>query len=279
MLRDLCTQPSNERIREAISSRNLPKSLADIFNRALERIISQGKESITQAILPWITAKELLSLSQLEECCLIRVLQEHSIKDRYVNGIHLIDSWFQGLVEVEHETQTVHFIHSSVQRFFIKAPLDPPSNGFRVNIKQADRHIGEVIITYLNFNDFKKTLDRQRRALPPISPDDNCQKALKNEFGWRKLLPRGRGARTADINGTIATCAPHPRATTQEKMNMKHPFLLYASIYWLSHSFNFDPKDCQVWQIWKDLSINGSELTTSPVSEGNHQAIDKAFLQ
>jgi hypothetical protein len=52
VLRDLCTQPNNEKIRDAIALRNLPRSLTDTFNRALERIISEGKESITQALLP-----------------------------------------------------------------------------------------------------------------------------------------------------------------------------------------------------------------------------------
>ncbi|KAJ4136556.1 hypothetical protein NW768_004172 [Fusarium equiseti] len=279
VLRDLCIQPNNEMIREAISLRNLPKSLAEVFNRALERIISEGKEGITRAILPWIVAaKQPLSLAQLEECCLIQVLQEYTMKDRYVNGIYLVDTWFQGLVEVDHETKTVHFVHSSVQKFFLTAMTDSALKGFYVNMEEADRHIGEVIVTYLNFNDFNKTLDRRRPALPPICPQAIYQQALGNEFGWRNYILRGRETRTADIDGTIAICTQPSQATLQETMVMEHPFLSYASTHWLLHSSKFNPKDCQVWHIWKEMLINGHELTTSPVSEGSHRAIDEAFI-
>ena len=226
-----------------------------------------------------MAAKQPLSLQQLEECCLVRVLQESSIKEQYVNGIHLVDSWFQGLVEVDHETETVHFIHSSVQRFFLEAPVDPAYNGFYVSMEEADRHIGEVILTYLNFNDFKKTLAQRRRALPPISPEAILQHALGNRFGLRNYLLRGRGTQAADIDGTIATCTQTSRATLQETMDLKHPFLSYASTSWLSHSFNFNSYNCQVWHIWKDILINGHELTTSPVSDGYHQAVDEALAR
>lgn len=260
--------------------KNLPKSLADVFSRALEQVIFQGRAEITQAILPWIVAaKQPLSLSQLEECCLIRVLQEYSIKDRYVNGIHLVDSWFQGLVEVDHETKTVHFIHSSVQRFFLMATTDPALQDFRVNMEVADRHVGEIIVTYLNFNDFKKTLTRQRQALPPISPEAICQQALGNEFSWFKFLFPGHGTRTADIDATIASCTKASPATLQEAIDMEHPFLLYASTHWLSHSFNFNQKDCLTWQTWKDMLMSGHELAASPVAEGHHQLIDEAFAR
>lgn len=256
----------------------MPKSLADIYNRALERIVSEGKESITQAILPWITAaKQPLSLSQLEECCLIRVLQEYSIKDRYVNGIHLVDTWFQGLVEVDHETKTVHFVHSSVRKFFLTAMANSALEGFHVNMAEADRHIGEVIVTYLNFNDFKTTIAHRLPALPPISPKDICGQAISNEFGWRKFLLRGRGARTADIDGTIVTCTQHSRATFQERMEMEHPFLLYASAHWLLHSLNFDQNNCRVWHVWKGMLIKGHDLAAPDVSEKHRQTIYEAF--
>ncbi|RBR10780.1 uncharacterized protein FIESC28_09311 [Fusarium coffeatum] len=279
VLRDLCVQPNNEKIRDAISLKNLPKSLADVFNRALVRIISEGKEETIQAILPWIVAaKQPLSLSQLQECCLIRVLQKYSIEDRYLNGIHLIDCWFQGLVEVDYETKTVHFIHSSVQKFFLTAPIKSAFNDFYINMDEADRYIGEIVVTYLNFNDFKNTLTRQRQALPPISPEEICQQALSNEFGWRNFLLRGRGARTADIDGTIAACTPASGIAFHETMVFHHPFLSYATAHWLSHSAKFDHQQCLVWHLWTSMVINGHLLAASPVSEEHHQAIDEVLI-
>ncbi|KAF9772059.1 hypothetical protein IL306_010259, partial [Fusarium sp. DS 682] len=284
VLRDLCTQPNNEKIRDAIALRNLPRSLTDTFNRALERIISEGKESITQALLPWIVAaKQPLTLSQLEECCLISVLQEYTIKDRYVNGIQLIDTWFQGLVEIDYETKTVHLVHASVQQFFLTTPVKSTFDNFHVGIKEADQHLGEVCVTYLNFNDFKTTLSRRLPPLPPMAPSEICQKALSNEWGWSKFLRLSRSTsgsrrRAPDIDGIIASYARASDAVAKETMVLDHPFLLYASAYWLSHSVNFNEEQCRAWNLWRNMLINGHELAASPVSEEHHQAVDDALV-
>ncbi|KAG7434983.1 Vegetative incompatibility protein HET-E-1 [Fusarium oxysporum f. sp. raphani] len=179
VLRDICTQPNNEMVRKAIAVGNLPRSLTNVFNRALERIISTGGERVTQALLPWIVAaKQPLTLPQLQECCFISILQKHSMKDRYINGIQRLDAWFQGLVEIDHETKTVHLVHASVQQFFQTVPDKPNLAKFHVQAKEADLHLGEICVTYLNFNDFKTTLSRRRPPLPPMAPDEICAQAL-----------------------------------------------------------------------------------------------------
>ncbi|CVL12481.1 uncharacterized protein FPRN_15077 [Fusarium proliferatum] len=284
ILRHLCTQPNNERIREAIAFKNLPRSLTELFNRILDRTVSEEKESIVQALLPWlVAAKQPLTLSQLKECCLISPLQEYTIRDRYVNGIHLIDNWFQGLVEVDYETKTVHFIHASVQQFFLNASDNPAFSNFHVCLEDADRHIGDVCITYLNFSDFKTTLARIRPPLPPIAPDEICQKALSNEWSWPRLLRlsqrlQSKKPRAADIDASFASYTRAADKTIQETILLDHPFLPYASAHWLSHSVNFDEEHCQSWSLWMDMLIWGHELAASPVSEEHHRLINEALV-
>ncbi|EXM16537.1 hypothetical protein FOTG_15184 [Fusarium oxysporum f. sp. vasinfectum 25433] len=284
MLRQLCNQPNNERIREAIAFKNLPRNLTEIFNRILDRTVSNEKDSIVQALIPWIVAaKQPLTLSQLEECCLIRPLQEYTIRDRYVNGIHFIDNWFQGLVEVDYETKTVHFIRACVQQFFLTASDEQAFSNFHVRIQDADRHIGEICVTYLNFSDFKTTLARVRPPLPPIAPDKICQEALSNEWSWPRFLRlsqriHGHKRRAADIDATIASCTRAPDATVKETIILDHPFLGYASAYWLSHSADFDQEHCQTWSLWKNMLICGHELAASPVSEEHHRSIDRGLV-
>ncbi|KAF5606336.1 NACHT domain protein [Fusarium subglutinans] len=284
ILRHLCSQPNNEKIREAIALRNLPKNLTGIFDRILDRMISDEKDSIVQALLPWIVAaKQPLTLSQLEECCLISPLQEYTIRDRYVNRIHLIDTWFQGLIEIDYETKTVHFIHACVQQFFLTAPDRQALSNFHVCIQDADRHIGDICVTYLNFSDFKTTLARVRPPLPPIAPDEICQQALSNEWSWPRFLRlsqriHGHKRLAANIDTTIASCTRAPDATGQETIILNHPFLAYASAYWLSHSVDFDQEHCQTWSLWKNMLIFGHELASSPVSEEHHRTIDKGLV-
>ncbi|KAH7226708.1 hypothetical protein BKA60DRAFT_659394 [Fusarium oxysporum] len=284
VLRDICTQPNNEMVRKAIAVGNLPRSLTDVFNRALERIISTGGERVTQALLPWIVAaKQPLTRPQLQECCFISILQKHSMKDRYINGIQRLDAWFQGLVEIDHETKTVHLVHASVQQFFQTVPDKPNLAKFHVQAKEADLHLGEICITYLNFNDFKTTLSRRRPPLPPMAPDEICAQALSCEWSWAKLLILSRGIssgrrRAADIDGVVASYARASDATVQETIINDHPFILYASAYWLLHTANFNEEQCRTWNQWRNMLIHGHELAASPVSEERHQGIDHALL-
>ncbi|KAF5599639.1 ankyrin repeat-containing protein [Fusarium pseudoanthophilum] len=284
ILRHLCVQPNNEKIREAIALKNLPRNLKEIFNRILDRIVSDEKENIVQTLLPWIVAaKQPLTLSQLEECCMVTPLQEYTIRDRYVNGIHLIDNWFQGLVEVDYETKTVHFIHASIQQFFLTASDNPNFSDFHVRMLDADRHIGEICVTYLNFNDFKTTLAQVRPSLPPMAPEKICQEALRNEWSWPKLLRlsqklRGQNRRGADIDATIASFTSVSDVTVQEMRILNHPFLAYASAHWLSHSVHFNEEQNQTWSLWKNMLMYGHELAASPVSEENHRTIDGALV-
>lgn len=258
--------------------------MRELFNRILDRTISEGKERIVQELLPWlVAAKQPLTLSQLEECCLIRPLQEYTIRDRYVNGIHLIDTWFQGLVEIDYETKTVHFIHACVQQFFLTASDDTAFSNFHVCLEDADHHIGDICVTYLNFSDFKTTLARVRPPLPPIAPDEICQKALSNEWSWPGLLRlcqrvHAHKRRAADINATITSYTKASDATVQESILLDHPFLSYASTHWLSHSVNFDQGQCETWSLWKSMLMYGHELAASPVSQEYHRTIDGATV-
>ncbi|KAJ3547289.1 hypothetical protein NM208_g1594 [Fusarium decemcellulare] len=280
-LRELCAQPNNEKVRQAIAVRNLPKSLTEIFNRALDRIISGGNEKITQELLPWIiAAKRPLTLSEFEECCFIAILQPYTMKDRYVNGIDCIDTWFQGLVEVDEETKSVHFVHASVRQFFLGVPARLTFNNFHIQLEKANHHIGEVCVTYLNFNDFKTTISRRRQPMTPLAPEDICRKALRNQWSWIKPVSSSRSAAKpkADIEETLASFAQSPGATVQKTIILGHPFLSYAASHWLSHSKGFNDKETKTWSLWKQMLTDGHELSRSPVSDGHHELIDQALV-
>ncbi|KAF4455179.1 NACHT domain [Fusarium albosuccineum] len=280
-LRELCAQPNNEKVRQAISVRNLPKSLTEIFNRALDRVIAGGNEKITQELLPWIVAaKRPLTLSELEECCFIAILQPYTMKDRYVNGIECIETWFQGLVEVDEETKSVHFVHASVRQFFRGVPARLTFNNFHIQLDKANHHIGEICVTYLNFNDFKTTISRRRQPMPPLAPEDICRKALRNQWSWIKPVSNSRSAAKpkADIEETLASFAQSPEATVQKTIILGHPFLSYAASHWLSHSKGFNDKETKTWSLWKQMLTDGHELSRSPVSDGHHELIDQALV-
>ena len=108
-LREICSKANDEEIRNAISSENLPKHLTDIFNRALNRIVSSGREEFVLKLLPWITAAARpMTLDELQESAMIEIRKSYSMPERRVNGIHRLSPWFQ-VVDVDKETKAVSF--------------------------------------------------------------------------------------------------------------------------------------------------------------------------
>lgn len=100
-LREICSKANDKEIQNAISSENLPKHPTDIFNRALDHIVSSGKEEFIVKLLPWITAARPMTLEELQESAMIEIRQSYSMPERRVNGIHQLNPWFQGLVDVD----------------------------------------------------------------------------------------------------------------------------------------------------------------------------------
>jgi hypothetical protein len=132
-------------------------------------------------------------LDELREALAIEVGQQHSRPERLYTDIHKVALWCENLVRVDEEFQLVQFAHRAVLQFLLEAS---PNSQFYFVLDDVDHEIGEMCITYLNFNDFKTTLAR-RQQLPrvnPIQPLELAQTALTYE---PKMSAIGRILKTA----------------------------------------------------------------------------------
>ncbi|KAK0762851.1 hypothetical protein N5P37_004373, partial [Trichoderma harzianum] len=251
---ELCLQHCDEDIRTAI--RNFPKDLEETFNRAIDRIVSRRNEDIAKRIFRLvIAAKEPLSLNQLEEVIFVEIGQEYSRTERRSNGIAHISSWCENLVHVDEELKTVQFFH--------------------LNLEDADHYLGEICVTYLNFNDFKTTLARRQQPLPPMPPIAIAGTALAPR--WKafpsiptllKLNLNIRGGSTA--SNAIEALGSFQRDDTgdeKERMLVGHPFLGYASIHWIYHTTMFQKGKSNTWDLWGKMIVEGHDLVKNPWTE------------
>lgn len=268
---ELCLQHCDEDIRTAIQ--NFPKDLEETFNRAIDRIVSRGNQEIAKRILRWVAAaKEPLSLGQLEEIIFVEVGQEYSKTERQFNGIAHISSWCENLVHIDEELKTVQFVHQTVQQFFIERSSDSRHNQFYINLEDIDHYLGEICVTYLNFNDFKTTLARRQQPLPPMPPIAMAGTALRPQ--WKAVLSipallklnlDTRGGSTA--SNAIEASATFQREDTEsarEGLHVEHPFLRYASIHWISHTTMFQKEKSKTWNLWERMIVQGHELVKKP---------------
>ncbi|KAL6837249.1 hypothetical protein V8C40DRAFT_229538 [Trichoderma camerunense] len=268
---ELCLQRCDEDIRTAI--RNFPKDLEETFNRAIDRIVSRRNEDIAKRIFRWVVAaKEPLSLNQLEEIIFVEIGQEYSKTERRSNGIAHISSWCENLVHVDEELKTVQFVHQSVQQFFIDRSSESRHHHFHLNLEDADHYLGEICVTYLNFNDFKTTLARRQQPLPPMPPIAIAGTALGSK--WKafpsmptllKLNLNTRGGSTA--SNAIEALGSFQRDDTvgaKEGLLVGHPFVRYASTHWISHTTTFQKGKSNTWNLWEKMIVQGHDLVKKP---------------
>ena len=112
-----------------------------------------------------------------------------------------------------------------------------------IELEKADHFIDELYVTYLNSNDFRTELIRSPAVLPTRLPDYIIEKTL--EHGGltsritrmaQKLKPQSHRKLTNEGNRIIIKNNLEDSKTT---LLSGHPFLEYASNYWLYHTRNF----------------------------------------
>ncbi|KAL7786099.1 hypothetical protein V8C43DRAFT_290502 [Trichoderma afarasin] len=271
---ELCLQHCDEDIRKAI--RNFPKDLEKTFNRAIDRIVSLGNENTAKQIFRWVAAaKEPLSLDQLEEIIFVEIGQEYSKRERQSNGISHISSWCENLVYVNEELKTVQFVHQTVQQFLTGNFSGSRHTQFYINVEDTDHYLGEICVTYLNFNNFNTTLARRQQPLPLLAPIAMAGTALRPQWKTIFSIPallklnldtRGGSAASSAIEA-LGNFQREDTREQNEKLHVGHPFLKYASVHWILHTATFQIGKSQTWGLWEKMIVQGHELVKKPWTE------------
>lgn len=282
-IEELCSRHCDDEIRKAI--RDLPKDLTETFNRALRRIASSQHADIAQRCFRWVAAAQRpLTRDELREAISIEIGQLHSIEERLTNGIHLISSWCENLLVCDEEKYIVQFAHHSVQEFLTTEQSchdpHPELDTFHFKLQDADHFIGEICVSYLNFDDLKTSLARppqaqrphhSKRSLPRVLPSDIAWNTLGNV--WSSKVPMHALRRfmsgsevqhsMLDVVGNLANFNEDltpPTGTSQPE----HPFLEYASMHWLHHTKEFQKGVSKTWNLWQKMARYGHNLAQFP---------------
>lgn len=281
---ELTLQRCDGDIRRAIH--NLPKDLQETFNRVLDRIISGRNEHIAKQVFRWVaTAKEPLSLDQLSEVIFIEIGQPYLKPERRSNGLKHISSWCENLVQVDEELQTVQFVHQSVQQFLLSKSHGARHNQFSIEIEDVDHYVGEICVTYLNLNDFKKALARRQQPLPPMPPIAMAGTALRPHWKvaasfsslWKFNLDTRGGSEAA--TAVEATARGDDAGDPRASIEAGHPFLTYAAIHWIFHTTRFERDKSKTWSLWVQMIRDGHDLAKKPWDEGQPDQSNTAVLK
>lgn len=80
-----------------------------------------------------------MSLEELREAIAIEPGQPYSKPERLADDISRISAWCENLVQVDEETEVVHFAHHTIKKFILSGSANaPPLNRFHFKLSEAD---------------------------------------------------------------------------------------------------------------------------------------------
>ncbi|KAI0537632.1 ankyrin repeat-containing domain protein [Xylaria digitata] len=265
-IQDICRQYSDDSIRKTIAS--LPKTLEETYHRLLRRIVSESHTQECQQVFAWVSgAMRPLSVAELREAIAIKIGQAYTEKDRLCNAMDRLISSCENLVHVDEEDQSVQFAHHSITQYLLKPSADRTRRKFYIDTDDNDHFIGEICMTYLDFNDFKTTLDRRQKPIILPKPLEIAASAMGPRWGKAvdivNVIQAPKPSQPIDATNVVR---PSGIESTVEAKHMKeaYPFLRYASVHWISHSKNFQPGISHTWDLLKRIIVRGHGMARLP---------------
>ncbi|MCJ1463906.1 hypothetical protein MMC07_002515 [Pseudocyphellaria aurata] len=284
-IHSICFQETDEAILTALET--LPKDLPETFNRILRKLQQSNATDLPfcRKIFDLIAiAQRPLTLEELREAVSVRPGDTSWNASNMVNDmLRLILHSCGSLVSVDEEHLTVHFTHHSVRQHFLSVSTDPKVKEYHINLKEADLRLGEIIVTYLNFDIFdlqvvktESTMVPQLKNYPSAILDGILtQSNLANKLAMKIL--KSRGGSRVDIHHQLGTAARIAGGSKQ--VPLAHPFFPYAQEFWLFHTKAFSPTRVAEYSLWQRLIDGRAAIIELPWSPKKWYDFDDEYLK
>ena len=227
-----------------------PAQLQQLFEAALFKIPWSCKDQpgIFELV---IAAKRPLTLSELIIALRMRsgsTLQDSSDILSYHNPSTSIHMYSGGLLELDEQYHTVHFIHDSVYYYLIDqaTPQSSDRERWQFSPVECGRKLARVCLTYLDLPFHRQQLTKgpQYQAVENFSPASIPQ-SLANSSSLMKLasltIRKSSSAPAIDLIKLAEQCLENQIKRQKERGGCvdRMEFLAYASNFWLDHSDHF----------------------------------------
>jgi hypothetical protein len=253
---------------------NLPKDLPETYERALARISSAGTADISQKIFKWVAvANRPLSLEELREAIAVQPRQRSRNPEALVNDINQLILCCGNLIALDEEEQVVQFAHHTVKQFLLAESRTPSLDSFHFQLPLANHDVGEVCVTYLNFDDFNRPLAKISTAQTCLLDLSAMLRAslsgglnVTTTSRWLRWvhLRKARNAGEIDIERQLYDAAGVKYLGSFEKFQTIYALLPYASEHWLSHSSAFAEQNSKTWRLWSNLLLTENSFAQMP---------------
>ncbi|KPM39248.1 hypothetical protein AK830_g7313 [Neonectria ditissima] len=276
-IEDLCSCKNDKEIRQALE--NLPTNLPAVFDRALARIVQYRHQSIAQNVFKLVAGvRRPLRLPELREALSLRIGQTNLDLDDLISGVERVTNWCENLIHFEETDNTVHFGHHSIREFLLQ-PAAGPFGEFHFDLEDADHHVAELCVTYLNLDNFRTALVETRKndVSPDPTPDleismaaiagQTMQTALKGSLGnrWGVWTRNKLKSNTWTAVSHIAESIVPMNATRGPTDATWGEFWYYAASSWLLHKVKIQNQSMsKTWNLVRRLLTDPPPALTAP---------------
>ncbi|KAJ5211076.1 hypothetical protein N7491_010893 [Penicillium cf. griseofulvum] len=282
LIEELCAQGSDNDILAVLN--HLPRGLSEIFDRKLHRVRSGTTAKDAIATLQFCgVVKRSLTVMEYQEALSLSPGQTSLDSQKFPNDMNKVMRNCCGLVSVDEEDSTVHYVHHSVKQhlFSIKHWL---SNEF--DMERLNRHLGLLCMTYLDFTTFRrqvaKVTEGSNTPITPIqlgitpiyrSRNDTSRMAMKL-LSHRQHLQH-LSARELERKSRKLFKDLEPSRLDMDLLNRDFQFLGYARSCWIHHVTDLDPElDYQMWKFFSRC-VDGDVILAHRPWESTDQTDDE----
>ncbi|KAK3375657.1 hypothetical protein B0T24DRAFT_676581 [Lasiosphaeria ovina] len=275
-------RPSDDEIRAILV--NLPKTLAEAYDRALKRIRST-KYSLT---LFQIVAGAVrpLSLRELEEALSVNAGDSNWDPGRVPRDMaKLVSSSSGNLLTINEHTLAVHFVHHTAATHIQSTPTVPQAIHF--SSEEASATMMGICITYLNYGLFQTKMVKvesvfnvETSTIPQRVVDSAISTAALPSLFSQLLFKSRPGGAVAGPTINIGKIIDDARSSNQSEQYNLHAFLPYAKENWLYHSRAIAAEAGLVYRLWLSIlrgDVSAAELPWQDLQkEGIEWAVEES---
>ncbi|RYP18551.1 hypothetical protein DL765_003836 [Monosporascus sp. GIB2] len=232
-IESLCAAKTDETLREALT--DLPKDLPETFSRILRRSGEPGTNYQTRTFELVVAAHRPLTTEELREALSVVPGDADWNPARLLNDVYSALSCCGSLITVDEEGSTVRLVHQSVKQFLL--------GGFRLSTgaiftrESANRTMGGVVVTYLNYGVFDTQISTM--AVPQIMTKAAPSRIIRSIDAPSRVqslalkLLKSRGQPNCDMGKVLAEASNQSKPPSVDQFH----FYSYAKSHWLQHAW------------------------------------------
>ncbi|RTE84485.1 hypothetical protein BHE90_000848 [Fusarium euwallaceae] len=242
---------------------NLPKDLPEAFDKALSRMCDDRYGSKLFKLV--LSAEPPLNMDELRVACNVEpgnTKWDNSTLSR--SGKALISAYGGSLLDIDEEDLRVRFIHYSVPLHLTAPSSDPRTRIFHFGLSEAERMLGAVCVTYLNYSVFENRISTAQKVSFGRVPQTTAGSVMQSEASRKAFTLLAKYRRQRDVKVDLEKLSFELQNERWRVHDDVHLFLDYAKNHWLLSSRNIWEDTHGLHQLWRNLMTNPNVLASLP---------------